>query len=48
VDQVQKLLAMHEKASRSKLLDNLSATQVIQGTRSWIGRWTIVTRVRLG
>ena len=47
-DQVQKLITYYEKASRAGVLNSLTAVQVIQGTRTWISKWAIVTRVLLG
>ena len=47
-DQVQKLITYYEKASKSNCLHGLQSVQVIRGVRTWVSRWTIVTRVLLG
>ena len=47
-DQVQKLVTMVVKATDAELANTLKSCQVIGGARTWIGRWSIVTRVLLG
>ena len=46
-DYVQKLLKMHEKASEANLLDALQASQIVDGVRTWVSKWFVVTRVPL-
>ena len=46
-DYVQKLLKMHEKASEANLLDALQASQIVIGVRTWVSKWSVVTRVPL-
>ena len=36
---------MHEKASASNLIDALQASQVVGGVKTWVAKWSIVTRV---
>lgn len=44
-DQIQKLLSLYEKASKANMLAQLQGVQVIDGARTWVSRWAIVTRV---
>ena len=46
-DQIQKLVSMVVKATDAGLIDTLKSCQVISGSRTWIGKWSLVTRVLL-
>ncbi len=44
-DQIQKLLSLLEKSSKSGVRAMMQSCQVVGGERSWISKWTIVSRV---
>ena len=46
-DQVQKLVSMVVKASDAGLSNTIKSCQVIDGVRTWVGRWSVITRVFL-
>lgn len=48
-DMIQKLITMHEKAARagSDVMGMMQSSQIIGKERTWIGKWSVVTRVCL-
>ena len=47
LDQVQRLLHLHEKAERAGLLHALHSTQIVNKTKTWLAKWAVVCRVLL-
>lgn len=47
-DKVEKLLTLHKKSVAAGLHVALQSTQIVGGVKTWLSKWGVVTRVRLG